>query len=72
MRANTQIVMGNLYTEILERGVKWLTCQTGQKIDIEKANRKTVDFPTLNLAWPVVKEFENRADAIRYFKLANT
>jgi hypothetical protein len=45
---------------------------SGTKIDLEKANLKTVDFPTLDLSWPVVKEFESRADAIRYFKLANT
>ena len=41
-------------------------------MNLEKANLKTVDFPTLDLQWPVVKEFEGRADAIRYFKLANT
>jgi hypothetical protein len=70
LRANIQIVLGNLYLDVLEKGCKNIL--NGGKFDQAIVSKQVVDFPTLNLAWPEFKDFEGRPDAIQTFKLANT
>lgn len=38
----------------------------------EALQRKIVDFPALEVAWPVIKPLKSKAEATELFKLGNT
>lgn len=70
LRASVQIALGHYYMELLAFGVN--NYIEGRKIIPTKVQQKFVEFPELKLKWPVIKDIDNKEDAVQVFKLSNT
>ena len=42
------------------------------QFSITASEKKTVEFPELNLKWPTIQEIRDYQDATKLFKLGNT
>ena len=42
------------------------------QFSITLSEKKTVEFPEINLKWPRIQEIRDYQDAVNYFKLGNT
>ena len=64
-----QHALGNFYQHLLAYLVKQFM---DQKPISEMVHKKTVEFPSVEVKWPDIKEFKTKADAVEVFKLGNT
>ena len=71
LRANLQLTLGQYYQVLMTFLV--LTYSTTEENTVpEEALKCTVQFPELDIAWPVIKPINNYTDAVNIFKLGNT
>jgi hypothetical protein len=43
-----------------------------EQLDTNLAQKKTVEFCSIDVKWPEVKQLTTKADAVEVFKLGNT
>eukprot|EP00826_Nyctotherus_ovalis_P046560 TRINITY_DN5275_c0_g7_i1.p1 TRINITY_DN5275_c0_g7~~TRINITY_DN5275_c0_g7_i1.p1 ORF type:complete len:567 (-),score=125.81 TRINITY_DN5275_c0_g7_i1:40-1740(-) len=69
--AEVGMQMGKYYGKRLEYGIEQLK---GGEIEVfrKEATKKFVEFPSLNIPWPVIEEIKNLEKAKEFFRLANT
>lgn len=65
-----QISIGNYYQHLLAHLVKLYMDQ--EQLDTNLAQKKTVEFCSIDVKWPEVKQLTTKADAVEVFKLGNT
>lgn len=69
LRCMVQTSIGHYYHHILTHLVRHFMDET--PLD-PCCQQKTVDFPSVELKWPVIKALTSKADAVEVFKLGNT
>ena len=62
--------IGKYYLKRLEIGVAMLI--NGYEFDLDKVQSKFVEFPELEMKWPVLTQLKSLDDAKTLFRLANT
>ena len=62
--------IGKYYLKRLEIGAAMLI--NGYEFDLDKVQSKFVEFPELEMKWPVLTQLKSLDDAKTLFRLANT
>ena len=70
LRANIQIQIGEYYLSLMTHLIKCFV--EIEQFSITASEKKTVEFPELNLKWPTISEIRDYQDATKLFKLGNT
>jgi len=71
LRANLCLSLGQYYQVLLTFLVLNWTTQEKNEIP-EEAQKKTIQFPEVDVVWPVIKPINGYQDAVSIFKLGNT
>jgi len=70
LRANIQVQIGEYYLSLMTHLIKCFVEM--DQFSITASEKKTVEFPEVNLRWPEIKEIRDYQDAVKLFKLGNT
>ena len=70
LRANVQIQIGEYYLSLLTHLIRCFV--ELDQYSITLGEKKIVEFPEVNLKWPVIQQIRDYSDAVHMFKLGNT
>ena len=70
LRANVQVQIGEYYLSLMTHLIRCFV--ELDQYSITLGEKKTVEFPEVNLKWPTIQQIRDYNDAVQLFKLGNT